>query len=50
MSRLYLAPIASDWIDEFERTLESPISLPDTELIILLESELSRRRRNRSNV
>ena len=32
MSRLYLPPVGSDWIDEFERTVAAPISLPDIEL------------------
>jgi hypothetical protein len=39
MSRLYIAPIGSDWMDEFERTVVSPILLPDTELPTVFEDE-----------
>ena len=39
MSRLYIAPIGSDWMDEFERTVESPISLPGVELPAVLEDD-----------
>ena len=39
MSRLYIAPIGSDWMGEFERTVASSISLPDVELPPKLEDE-----------
>jgi len=39
MSRLYIAPIGSDWMDEFERTVASPIFLPDVELPPVLKDE-----------
>ena len=39
MSRLYIAPIGSDWMDEFKRTVVSPVSLPDVELPTVLEDE-----------
>ncbi len=39
MSRLYLTPVGSDWMEEFERTVASPISLPDIELPPGLEDE-----------
>jgi len=39
MSRLYLAPIGSDWMDEFERTVASPITLANMELPPVFEDE-----------
>jgi len=39
MSRLYIAPIGSDWMGEFERTVASSISLPNVELPPALEDE-----------
>jgi len=39
MSRLYLTPVGSDWMNEFERTVASPISLPNIELPPGLEDE-----------
>ena len=39
MSRLYIAPIGSDWMGEFERTVASSISLPDVELPPELEDK-----------
>ena len=39
MSRLYLTPVGSDWIEEFERTVASPFSLTDIELPPGLEDE-----------
>jgi len=39
MSRLYIAPIGSDWMGEFERTVASSIALPNIELPPALEDE-----------
>ena len=39
MPRLYIAPIGSTWMDDFERTVESPVRLPEIELPPSLELE-----------
>lgn len=39
MSRLYIAPIGSDWMERFERTVASPIDLSDIELPPALEDK-----------